>query len=97
MSVSVCFLGACPACHRSDRCQSIAGLTQRDRQSFTLRFNSLANLESPVNLINKVFDLWDEANLQHLHQDTLKAHDHCLYTYVSQLILFYFLKFATTS
>lgn len=30
--------------------QSVAGLTQRDRQAFTLIFTSRATLESPVNL-----------------------------------------------
>lgn len=30
---SVCFLGACPACHRSDRCQSIT-ITNPERQTF---------------------------------------------------------------
>lgn len=31
------------------RCQSITGITPRDRQSFTLRLIPTANLESPVN------------------------------------------------
>ncbi|XP_049444776.1 uncharacterized protein LOC125896339 isoform X2 [Epinephelus fuscoguttatus] len=45
--------------------QTIAGLTHRDKQPFTLTFTPTDNLESPINLVPNlhVFGLWEEAGV----------------------------------
>lgn len=55
-------------------CQSVAGLTQTDRQPFTLIFTSRAKLESPVNLTVSL-----DCGKEHAEstQKVLKAQDLC--------------------